>query len=183
MTISEAAGCLWVVTLVCLGLCSTALGARVVPPAGHQVTLGWNASPDPTVAGYYFYYGTASGVYNNRIDVGANTTFTVSGLVPGTTYYFTTTSYNAAGIESSYVAEVSYVVPGILTVTQNPADGSVVVGFPVAPGQTYQLQASFDLMSWSNIWLTPTQTTNGWIEYEDPVTNTVSAKFYRLLLY
>jgi hypothetical protein len=182
-TISKAARCLWVVTLTWLGVCFAAHGTQVAPPAGQEVTLGWKASADPTVVGYSFYYGTVPGVYTNKINVGTNTMFTVSGLVPGSTNYFTTTSYNVSGIESSYVPEVSYLVPGILTVTQNRTNDSMLIQFPVAPGQSYQLQASSNLMSWSNVWLTPTETTNGWIEYEDPATNKLSAKFYRLILY
>jgi hypothetical protein len=169
--------------LTWLTLCSAALGNQGGPPGSQQVTLGWNASQDPTVVGYYLYYGTTTGVYTNKIDAGTNTTFTATGLVAGSTYYFSTTSYNAAGIESSFVPEVSYLVPGILTATQNPANGIMRIQFPVAPAHSYQLQASFDLKSWSNLWLTPTQTTNGWVEYDEPCTNTPSMKFYRLVLY
>jgi hypothetical protein len=153
------------------------------------VTLGWNASSDPTVVGYHVYYGTTSGVYTTKIDVGTNTMFSVSGLVAGTTYYFTETSYNAASVESSYVPEVSWVIPGILTATLIPANGigstnvTTCIQFPVAPAHSYQLQASSDLNSWSNLWLTPTQTTNGWVQYNEAITNTLSARFYRLINY
>ena len=36
---------------------------------------------------------------------------TISGLVPGATYYFAATTYNAAGLESPFSSEVSYLVP------------------------------------------------------------------------
>jgi hypothetical protein len=179
---AKTVGCLPVVVcLIWLAVCSAALGGQQGPSA-QQVTLGWNASLDPTVVGYYLYYGTTSGVYTNKTDVGTNTVFTASGLVAGSTYYFTATSYTAAGTESSYVPEVSYLVPGILTVTQNPGSAIMRVRFPVAPAQSYQLQASSDLKSWSNLWLTPIQTTNGWIEYDEPCTNTIPSRFYRLIL-
>src|ERR1700678_291293 len=154
--------------LLWLAFCSVALGVQA-PFGGQQVTLGWSASPDPTVTGYFLYYGTTSGVYTNKIDVGTNTVFTVSGLLAGSTYYFTETSYNAAAVESSYVPEVSYVIPGILTVTlssTNAIDSTNVtmcIQFPVAAAHSYQIQASSDLNSWSNLWLTPTQTSNGWV--------------------
>jgi hypothetical protein len=163
-----------------LGLCSAAFGVEV---GWQQATVRWTASTGPTVVGYYVYYGTTTGVYTNKIDVGTNTTFAVNGLVAGSIYYFTTTSYNTAGIESSYVPEVSYIVPGILTVTQNPTNGIMRVQFPVAVAQSYELEASSDLKSWSNIWSTQTQTTNGWIEYDEPCTNTLTGRFYRLILY
>jgi hypothetical protein len=133
------------------------------------------------VVGYFLYYGTASGAYTNQTDVGTNTTFTVTGLVAGSTYYFSATSYTAAGIESSYVPEVSYIVPGILALTQDLASAIMRVQFPVAPAQSYQLQVSSDLESWSNLWLTPTQTSNGWLEYDEPCTNTIPSRFYRLI--
>jgi hypothetical protein len=138
--------------------------------------------------GYRIYYGTTSGVYTTKIDVGTNTQFTVSGLVAGTTYYFTETSYNAALVESSFVPEIAWVTPGILTVTlrsTNAIDSintTACIQFPVAPTHSYLLQASSDLNSWSNLWLTPVQTTNGWVQYTEPCTNTLSARFYRLVV-
>ena len=164
--LSKTARGLIVASLIWLSLCSAALASQPGPSGSQQVSLGWNASPDPTVVGYYLYYGTASGVYTDQIDVGTNITFTVTGLVPGSTNYFTTTWYNGARIESGYVPEVVYIVPGILTVTPNVSSATTCIQFPVAPSHTYQLQSSPDLKNWSNIWLTPTQTTNQWIEYE-----------------
>jgi hypothetical protein len=169
--------------LIWLAFCSTALGDQQPPPVAQQVTLGWVASADPTVVGYYLYYGTTSGVYANKINVGTNTEFALSGLIAGSTYYFTTTSYNGAGVESGYVPQVSYIVPGMLTVTQSLTNGITRLQFPVAIGQSCQLQASADLESWSNLWLTPIQTTNQWIEYDEPITNTVPGRFYRLIFY
>jgi hypothetical protein len=167
-----------------LTLCSAALGVQPPPPfAGQKVTIGWTASSDPTVTGYYLYYGTATGVYTNKVNVGTNTTFSVAGMVSGATYFFATTSYNGAGTESVYSSEVSYIVPGILTVTQGATNAVTRIQFPVAATHSYQLQASSDLQSWSNLWLTPTETTNERIEYDEPLTNTVSARFYRLILY
>ena len=170
------------VSLIWLNLCSAVLGSQPGLFGSQQATLGWNASPDPTVVGYYLYYGTTTGVCTNQIDVGTNTVFSVGGLVAGSTYYFSATSYNGARIESSYVPEVAYIVPGILAVTQNVSSAITRIQFPVAPTHSYQLQASSDLKSWSNLWLTPTQTTNAWIEYDDPCTNAMPSRFYRLIL-
>jgi hypothetical protein len=168
--------------LIWLALCSAALGIQPPPAQTQQVTLGWNASADSTVVGYYLYYGTTSGVYTNKINVGTNTTFTMTNLVAGSTCYFTTASYNARGVESSFVPQVSYIVPGLLTVSHSRTNAVMNVQFPVAAGNSYQLQVSSDLMSWSNLWLTPTQATNEWISYSDPMTNTISRRFYRLIL-
>lgn len=165
--------------LILLTFCSAALGIQQ-PYGNQQVTLGWTASPDPSVVGYYLYYGTSSTGCTNKINVGTNTAFVIGGLVPGLTYYFTETSYNAASVESSYVPQISYSVPGLLAVSQNPTNGAMILQFLVAPGQAYELQASSDLNAWTSLWLTSVQTTNEWIEYDDPITNTVPAKFYRL---
>jgi hypothetical protein len=177
----------FIIVQIWLTLCSAVLGDQVPPsgqaaPSAQQVTLGWIASADPTVVGYYLYCGTTSGVYTNKINVGTNTTWTVAGLIAGATNYFTTTSYNSSGVESGYVPEVSYLVPGILTLTQNALSGLTSIRFPVAPGSSYQLQTSSDLINWSNLWTTPTEATNAWIEYDEPVSSTIPARFYRLIL-
>jgi oxalate decarboxylase/phosphoglucose isomerase-like protein (cupin superfamily) len=86
-----------------------------------SVTLAWSPSTDPSVAGYNIYYGGASGTYTNMISVGNATNATISGLDQGTTYYFAATTYTAAGVESSFSSEVSYLVPlNVPTVNQPP---------------------------------------------------------------
>ena len=66
------------------------------------------------IAGYRLYYGVTSGVYPNQIDAGNNTTGTVSGLIPGTKYFFAATAYDNDGLGSPKSAEVSYIVPNEL---------------------------------------------------------------------
>ena len=84
-------------------------GANVA--TGQSVTLTWNPSTDSNVAGYKVYYGVASGIYTNTVDVGNATNATISGLVAGVTYYFTTTALDVSGAESGFSNEVSYKVP------------------------------------------------------------------------
>lgn len=158
----------------------TAPGVELSNSGGQQVSLAWGASPDPSVVGYYLYYGTTSGLYPNKIDVGTNLSFAVTDLAAGETYYFSATSHNATGVESEYVPEVSYIVPGILTLTPNPTNNLMQIRFPVSSPNFYQLQQSADLRSWTNLWVTPIQTTNAWIEYDEPKTN--ATMFYRLIL-
>jgi hypothetical protein len=99
--------------LAVLGLCilsSLFFGGTSVS-AVQSVTLAWNASADTNVVGYNVYYGTSSGAYTSKIDVGGATNATINNLTEGVTYYFAATAYNIIGLESDYSAEVSYTVP------------------------------------------------------------------------
>ena len=76
-----------------------------------SLTLAWNASTNPIVAGYNVYYGGACGTYTNKICAGNATNATITGLVQGATYYFAATTYAAGGTESPFSSEVSCLVP------------------------------------------------------------------------
>jgi hypothetical protein len=78
-----------------------------IPASAGQVNLAWNASPAPTVVGYYVHYGVASHAYTSRIDAGNRTTYTVPNLTSGRTYFFAVTAYDAARNESPPSNEVS----------------------------------------------------------------------------
>ena len=71
-----------------------------------SVTLAWNPNSESNLAGYKIQYGTAPGVHPTTIDVGNQTTYTVSGLGPGT-YYFVVLAYNTSGLQSPLSNEVS----------------------------------------------------------------------------
>jgi hypothetical protein len=90
-----------------LGLATEAFAA-----ADGSVTLGWNANPEPDLAGYRLQYGTTSGSYPKSVDAGRATSATAEGLNQGTTYYFVVVAYNAAGVTSQPSSVVSYTVPG-----------------------------------------------------------------------
>lgn len=105
-----------VLALICLSALAVLMPAHA--QTGQSVSLGWQASTDPSVTGYNVYYGTASQNYTNEVSTGNATSVTISGLVPGTTYYFAGTSYNSQNQESAFTTEVSYTVP--LPVTNEP---------------------------------------------------------------
>ena len=69
--------------------------------------LTWNPNTDTNLAGYKVYKGTASGVYGSPITVGNVTSYTISNLGVGNTYYFAVTGYNTSGVESGFSNEVS----------------------------------------------------------------------------
>jgi len=87
-------------------LCYLLLLIPAAPAGAAIVTLAWNSNPETDLLGYKVYYGTSSGVYGTNIDVGLQTTYTITGL-PAGNYYFAVTAYNAAYLESSYSNEVS----------------------------------------------------------------------------
>src|SRR3954447_10756969 len=81
-----------------------------LPVRADNLTLAWDPSSDPSATAYKLYYSTTSGTYSNSVSAGANTTATVSGLLPGNTYFFSATALNDAGLESPFSNEVSYTV-------------------------------------------------------------------------
>ncbi|MEI6166081.1 MAG: fibronectin type III domain-containing protein [bacterium] len=83
-----------------------------------ELLLAWDAaanasdgSPVADVAGYRLYYGTTSGGYSNMIPAGLSLTATATNLQAGTPYYFAVAAYNAAGVESSLSAELTWTSP------------------------------------------------------------------------
>ena len=80
-------------------------------PKPSSVTLAWDKSPDPGVKGYDLHCGLTSGRnYSRFVNVGNVTTYTLSDLKPGQTYYCVVTAYNAAGKESPPSNEISFTV-------------------------------------------------------------------------
>jgi hypothetical protein len=74
------------------------------------VTLTWTANGEPDLAGYKVYVGTASGTYSfpgSAFLTGEVTSYTVSNLPKGQTYFFAISAYDNAGNESALSAEVS----------------------------------------------------------------------------
>ncbi len=70
-------------------------------------TLKWDANTETDLAGYILYQGITEGSYETPIDVGNVTSYTVSDLEPGMTYYFAVTAYDTGGNESGPSNEVS----------------------------------------------------------------------------
>ena len=101
-------------------------GVSVNASAG-QATLTWNPNTESDLAGYKLHYGTASGNYSVHLDVHNVTTYTVTGLTDGQSYYFAATAYDASGHESGYSNQVSYAVP----TTANGAPSTPVI--PTGP--------------------------------------------------
>jgi hypothetical protein len=165
---SLAAGALW------LALASSAEAER-------SLTLAWNPSSSATVTGYYLYALEENALVPTRIDAGAATQVTVTGLKEGLRYGFTVTARDGVGIESVPSSELIYVVPVPLGITPpTSATGLARLRFPVAPGHWYELQASTNLKDWSSIWQTGVANTYSWVEFQDPQSLGNGSRFYRL---
>lgn len=108
-------------TFSILSVLSTLMLMASLCPAA-DLTLAWDPNPDPPVEGYRVYYGTRSYYYTSVIDVGNQTALTITGLLPGVTYFFSATAYSAAGDESYYSSEIVYTVPGA-TVSSSGSGG------------------------------------------------------------
>ncbi len=104
---------------ICLGLIVFLIIIFKTPALfAAEALLSWdppNTSADGTtltdLSGYIVHYGTESGNYTSSIDVGNITTYTISTLTAGVTYYFAATAYDTSGNESSYSNEVSANIP------------------------------------------------------------------------
>lgn len=92
-----------------------AIGGSVTPPpppppppspTTTSKTLYWDPVNNSRVNGYKVYYGTASGKYGAPISVGKVTTYDVTGLQQGTTYYFAVTTVYDGTSESVFSNEV-----------------------------------------------------------------------------
>ena len=146
------------------------LGLALIAPTGTghaaQVTLAWDSNTETDIAGYKVYYGTASQDYDWVLDVGKVTTFTMTGLSDGLTYYFAATAYNTSHVESTKSSEVSKstctysISPLNQSFTKSKGTGAVSVSTQSACPWTASSSAS---------WLTITSgnsgTGNGTVQY------------------
>ena len=89
-----------------------------MPARGDQsVTLAWTPDTETNISNYNLYYGGASGVYTNSVNVGNVTNCMVAGLQSASTYYFAVTADNTSGLESAPSNEISYTVPTVVVST------------------------------------------------------------------
>ena len=163
--------CLVLLAIVVMQLTAGATGS---------VTLVWNASTDPLVAGYNVYYGSASATYTNKTNVGTVTNVTISGLVQGLAYYFAVSAYDAMGLESALSSEVSYSLPSqvLLFIQAIPSPGPTISVFVTATGPVpnpWILQSSSDLKNWTPV----LQGTNTPVNFLVSI-NGISLRFFRL---
>ena len=88
------------------------------------------------IAGYKLYYGQASRQYTSTVNVGAQTSYHLTDLQDGRTYYFAVTAYDSSGKESTFSPEAHVVTP---PTTQHTPRLSQT---PLVPGQPAQFQVT-----------------------------------------
>jgi fibronectin type 3 domain-containing protein len=89
-----------------------------------QITLAWDANTEPELAGYKIYYGLLSDQYSSSVDAGNRTSYTLSNLPDGKTYYFAATAYDRDGNESDFSNEAVLNAPPACTYSVSPASQS-----------------------------------------------------------
>jgi hypothetical protein len=96
------------------------LGAGMAEAA--QATMTWvapttntNGTTATNLAGFNVYIGSASGSYQQKINVGNVTSYTGTSFTSGSTYYFAVSAYNTSGLESARSNEVSKAFPAAPT--------------------------------------------------------------------
>ena len=76
-----------------------------------SVSLSWDTNPEKDLAGYKVHIGTSPRKYTRTIDVGHLTSFRISGLFPGETYFIAVTAYDIFANESGPSAELIATIP------------------------------------------------------------------------
>jgi len=159
--------------------CVPAFGAMV--PATCSVTLAWNSSPSPDVIGYHLYYGTASGIYTHDIILGNVTNVTVPGLSRGIIYYFAMAAIGPDGQESVLSNETSYrreLPSGAQVQAQAASGGPLVLTVSGTSGQTYEIEATQDFITWTVIG-TVILDASGSSDFTDTNAASFQQRFYR----
>jgi len=86
-------------------------------PMGNSIKVIWRSNPEIDIKGYKAHYDLDSGEpyegiasilgYPSPVDVGDDTSFTITGLESDTTYYVSITAYDVSNNESQYSNELA----------------------------------------------------------------------------
>lgn len=78
-------------------------------PGSKQYSAVWTANTEQDLAGYYLYWRTSNGAFNNtnKVDCGLSTSQLLTGVVPNKTI-LALTAYDSSGNESEFSSEVPF---------------------------------------------------------------------------
>ena len=151
--------------------------ANLNPTAGDsQVSLTWN--PSAGAATYQVQRATSAGGPYTVVATCTGTTFTDTGLLNGTTYYYVVAAANLSGQSpvSAAVAATPFAAPIVLT-TGPVANGQFTFQFQGVDGRSYVVQTSSNLVDW--VPLLTNQQSGGVFIYTNS-SPTDPARFYRV---
>jgi len=105
---------------------------------------------EPDLAGYKVFYGPTSQGYGTAINVGNVTSYTVTGLTAGKTYFLAVRAYDTSNNESGFSNEVS----GLATEPNQSASYTITTNYPgiqyVVDGTTYSNSQTFNWVAGSS---------------------------------
>ncbi len=99
------------------------------PGIAASIRVSWNANTDTDLAGYKVYYGTQSNTYGTPANVTSGTSYDITSVEAGTTYYTAVSAFDTSGNESAKSTEQSITVPAADT---TPPTGTIVINFGAA---------------------------------------------------
>jgi fibronectin type 3 domain-containing protein len=110
----------------------------VAHTSASEITLTWNANPEPDIAGYKVYATDLANTNRSVFNVGLQTEATFE-PEPGRSYSFAVTAYNSVGLESDPSSEVRYTAPpDSLSVSWDPSVFSSAAEYRLSYGQLNQ---------------------------------------------
>jgi hypothetical protein len=115
------------------------------------VTLTWDPNLESDVAGYNVYYGTSSGQYTERLDVGQSTTATIIDLPSGRCVFFAVTAYNTAGVESDFSEEVCNSTLHFTSYSMAEKGGDFFCNMSGNIGQAFVIETTTNLVDWTAV--------------------------------
>ncbi len=103
---------------------------------GADITIHWQANPEPDISHYVLYYGTTSRQYTDSVTNIVSTNYTVTNLQNGLTYYFAVSAVDLAGQESILSDEVMFKIDGGSLISKSIDEKNVVLNGSIEDGDT-----------------------------------------------
>jgi hypothetical protein len=148
-----------------------------------SLTLAWDASPSPSVSGYFLYTVDAGNSQTVKTDAGNTTTATINSLISGHKYSIRVTAYDSSKNESGPSNVLVVTAPSVAGFPTPPEsslsiDSRGLLWIKGAPGIMYGIQASSDLKNWTEIG--QVKGASNLVPFFDGAVATGQTRFYRV---
>lgn len=158
--------------------------AKATPPLASPCTLAWDQSQDPSISGYYLYFGITGSTTTNQLDVGKTNLVTLKSLQASSNYFFYVVAYNSSLIESPPSGMMHY-TPRALSALKLAlvANGTLSLHFLAATGAVCHVEYSPTLNppQWQTL-SSATADPDGNVILTDPLSGHPKTRFYRTAL-